>query len=473
MNPTRWITLAVVSAATAMLLLDVTIVYVALPAIQRDLGASFASMQWVIDAYTVALAATLLGAGALADRLGRRVVFAAGLVVFTICSALCGLADSALVLDLARGAQGIGAAAMFAASLAILAQEFQGSERGFALGVWGAITGAALAIGPLVGGLVVDGLSWRWIFLVNVPLGIVLVIATLRALPESRAPTPARLDVAGMALFGAATFLAVLALIRGNEDGWSSAPILVALVGAGLLFVAFVIAERRAEAPMLPLALFRVPAFSGTAVIAFTQSVAIYPLLLFLAIYLQNALGYSPTDAGLRLLPMTLLILAVAPISGTLTGRLPLRIPLAVGLALFGVALLTMRGIDPGDDWTRLLPGLLIGGVAVGTISPALAAAMVAVLPVDRGGLSSGINNTFRQLGIAIGIAGLGAIFGHHAEAATVAGITRGLDAVALIAATVALIGAGVAWPLLGRQRATRPDADREPGTEVLATEPA
>ncbi|ADB49022.1 DHA2 family efflux MFS transporter permease subunit [Conexibacter woesei] len=455
MTAARWVTLAVVSAATAMLLLDVTIVYVALPAIQQDLGASFASMQWVIDAYTVALAATLLGAGALADRLGRRVVFAAGLAVFTIFSALCGLAGSALVLDLARGAQGIGAAAMFAASLAILAHEFRGAERGFALGVWGAITGAALAVGPLLGGLVVDGLSWRWIFLVNVPLGIVLVIATLRALPESREPRPGRLDVAGMVLFGAATFLAVLGLIRGNEDGWGSAPIVAALVGAGLLFVAFVAVERRAEAPMLPLALFRIPAFSGTALIAFAQSVAIYPLLLFLAIYLQNALGYTPTEAGLRLLPMTLLILAVAPISGKLTGRLTLRVPLVGGLVLFGIALFAMRGIAPEDEWTRLLPGLLIGGVAVGMISPALAAAMVAVLPVERSGLSSGINNTFRQLGIAIGIAGLGAIFDHHADVGTAAGITHGLHAVGLVAAIVAVVAAAVAWPLLGRQRST------------------
>ena len=459
MTLTRWITLAVVSAATAMLLLDVTIVYVALPAIQQDLGASFTSMQWVIDAYTVALAATLLGAGALADRLGRRVVFAAGLVVFTGFSALCGLAGSALVLDLARGAQGIGAAAMFAASLAMLAQEFQGAERGFALGVWGAITGAALAVGPLLGGLVVDGLSWRWVFLVNVPIGAVLVVATLRVLPESREERPGRLDLAGMALFGAASFLAVLGLIRGNEDGWVSAPILAALLGAVALFAAFAAVERRAAAPMLPLALFRIPAFSGTALVAFAQSVAIYPLLLFLAIYLQTALGYSPTEAGLRMLPMTLAILAVAPVSGKLTGRLPLRVPLVSGLVLFGVALLAMRGIAPEDGWTRLLPGLLVGGAAVGMISPALAAAMVSVLPVDRGGLSSGINNTFRQLGIAIGIAGLGAIFHHHVgDVPTAAGIVDGLRAVMLVAAFVALAGAAVAWPLLRGQRATPAD---------------
>ena len=208
MTRSRRLSLAVVSAATAMLLLDVTVVNVALPAIRDDLDASFAEMQWVIDAYALTLAATLLSAGALADRIGRRAIFAGGLALFTACSALCGAAPSPLVLDLARGAQGVGAAAMFAASLALLADEFQGRERGFALGVWGAITGAALAIGPLVGGLLVDELDWRWIFLVNLPIGLLLIWLTLRSLPESRDATPRRLDLAGMATFGAACFLA-------------------------------------------------------------------------------------------------------------------------------------------------------------------------------------------------------------------------------------------------------------------------
>ncbi len=469
MTPIRWITLAVVSVATAMLLLDVTIVYVALPTIQADLDASFTEMQWVIDAYTVVLAATLLAAGVLADRHGRRAIFAAGLAIFTLCSALCGLADSPLLLNLARGAQGIGAAGMFAASLALLAHEFQGRERGFALGVWGAITGVALAIGPLLGGLVVDGLSWRWIFLVNVPLGVLLIVATLGVLTESRDRHPGRPDLLGMVLFGAAAFLVVLGLIRGNEDGWGSAPILAALVGAAVLLGAFVVVERRTTAPMLPLELFRVPAFSGTALVAFAQSIAIYPLLLFLAIYLQQALGFTPTQTGLRMLPMTVLILVVAPFSGKLTDRLPLRVPLVAGLALFGIALLTIHGVSPSDPWTRLLPGLLLGGIAVGMISPALAAAMVSVLPVERSGLSSGINNTFRQLGIAIGIAGLGAIFHHQAgQGATAPDIIDGLNDVVLVAAAVALLAAVVAWPLLRGQRATPPET--ELGEDPAAT---
>jgi EmrB/QacA subfamily drug resistance transporter len=453
----RWITLLVVSAATAMLLLDVTVVNVALPAIRADLDASFGEMQWVIDAYALTLAATLLSAGALADRIGRRTVFIWGLAIFTACSALCAVAGSPVLLDLARAAQGVGAAAMFASSLALLANEFQDKERGFALGVWGGVTGAALAIGPLVGGVLTDELDWRWIFLVNLPIGGLLIWLTARSLPESREEQPRPLDLAGMVNFGGACFLATYGLIRGNEDGWSSLPIAGALLGAAVLLAAFIAVESRSEAPMLPLALFRIPAFTGTAVVAFAQSVALYPLLLFVAIYLQEGLGLSPTETGLRILPLTLVLVVVAPISGRLTNRWPLRVPLTAGLILIGAGLLLMRAVDVDSEWTALLPGLIVGGLAIGVISPALAAAMVSVLPVERSGLASGINNTFRQLGIAIGIAGLGAIFEHQAgEASDLrAGIVAGLDSVLAVAAAVAFVGAVLAWPLLGRQRPT------------------
>jgi EmrB/QacA subfamily drug resistance transporter len=443
----RWITLVVVSAGTAMLLLDVTVVNVALPAIGADLDASFAELQWVVDAYALALAATLLTAGALADRLGRRVVYAAGLAAFTAVSALCGLATSGTVLDLARGLQGVGAAAMFAASLALLAHEFQGRERGFALGVWGAVTGAALAIGPLVGGVLVDGAGWRWVFLVNLPVGVVLTWATLRFLPESREERPRRLDLAGLATFGGACFLITFGLIRGNEEGWGSAPIAGSLAAGAVLLGAFVAVERRADTPMLAPALFRIPPFTGTAVVAFAQSVALYPLFLFLAIWFQEVLELSPTGTGLRLLPLTLVLFAVAPLSGRVTARIPLRIPLVAGLVLIGAALLLMHGVTAASEWTALLPGLLVGGLAIGIISPALAAAMVGVLSVERSGLASGVNNTFRQLGIAVGIAGLGAIF----TGAT--SITDGLNDVLVVAAVVAFAGAAVAWPLLSPAR--------------------
>jgi EmrB/QacA subfamily drug resistance transporter len=391
----------------------------------------------------------------ISDRVGRRKTFVAGVAIFAGCSALCGLANSGLFLDLARGAQGIGAAAIFSASLALLANEFRGDDRGFAFGVWGAVTGVALAIGPLIGGLVVEGLNWRWIFLINVPVGIVLLVLTLRGVPESRSDNPDPLDLTGSLFFGAACLFAALGLSRGNDTGWSDPAILAALIGSVVLLVAFVFVEWRSKAPMLPLGLFRDPAFSATALVAFAQSVAIYPLLFFLAIYLQDGLGLSPIGAGLRLLPLTLLILAVAPFAGRLTNRFPLRVPLIGGLVLLGLALLVMRGLTPADSWTSLLPGMILGGIAIGAISPSLAAAMVSVLPVERSGLSSGINNTFRQLGIAMGIAGLGALFNARVDDAggALPGIVTGVNAVALTAAAVALLAAAIAWPLLGSHR--------------------
>ncbi|MDQ5807398.1 MAG: MFS transporter [Actinomycetota bacterium] len=445
----RWLTLAVVSAGTAMLLLDVTVVNVALPAVAEDIDVTFEQAQWVIDAYALTLAATVLTAGALADRLGRRAVFAAGLVLFTLTSAACGLAQSGLQLDLARAAQGVGAAAMFAASLALLAHEFQGPERSFALGIWGAITGAALALGPLAGGALVDGPGWRWIFLVNLPIGALLVALTLARLPESREREPRPIDPAGLATFGLGCFFATFALIRGPEAGWGDAQIVVSGAGAAVLLAGFVAIERTVKAPMLPPSLFRIPAFTGTALVAFVQSLALYPLFLFLAIYFQSYLGYTPTETGLRLLPLTLVLFAVAPISGRYTSRVALRVPLTLGLVLIAAGLLLMAGLEPTDDWDRLLPGFVVGGLAIGVISPALAAAMVGVLSVDRSGLASGVNNTFRQLGIAVGIAAFGAVFTHNADGGGAQGAVDGLNTIFVAAAACALAGAAVAWPLL------------------------
>lgn len=464
MTRDRRITLAVVSAGTAMLLLDVTVVNVALPAIQADLRTSFAELQWVVDAYALTLAAALLTAGALADRHGRRAVFAAGLAIFTLCSAACGLASSGVVLDLARAAQGLGAAAMFSASLALLAHEFQGRERGVALGVWGAITGGALAVGPLVGGVLVDAAGWRWVFLVNLPIGALLLWATLARLPESRDPRPRGLDPAGLVTFGGACFALTFGLIRGNAEGWGSPPIVAALAGSVVLLAAFVVVERRGADPMLPPGLFAIPAFSGTALVAFAQSFALYPLFLFLALYFQDVLGATPTETGLWLLPLTLVLFAVAPLSGRHTARLPLRVFLVGGLVLIAAGLLLLRGVDVEGPWTDLLPGLVVGGLAIGVISPALAAAMVGVLSVERSGLAAGVNNTFRQLGIGIGIAVLGAI--HQAAiddrvaggGSAAAGAVDGLNAILLVCAIVAMLAAALAWPLLGDLRSAPAD---------------
>jgi EmrB/QacA subfamily drug resistance transporter len=450
-------TLPVAAGATALLLLDVTAVNVALPAIERGLGASFAELQWVIDAYALTLAAVLLTTGALADRLGRRRVFLAGLGVFAAASVLCGLAGSPVVLDVARALQGVGGAAMFACSLALLAHEYQGAARGRALGIWGAITGAALALGPLAGGALVDGLGWRWIFLLNLPLCALLAWLTAAGVRESRADHPRPVDPPGVVTFTLGCFLVVFALVRGNAEGWGSPLIAGALVvGAGLL-AAFALIEVRSGSPMLDPRLFRIPAFTGTAIVAFSQSFALYPLFLFLALWFQNVLGYGPLDTGLRLLPLTLALLVVAPVSGRLTGRVPLRVLLALGLALIGIGLLLMREVDADSGWTVMLRGFLVGGAGIGVISPALAAAMVGVLSEAKTGLASGVNNTFRQLGIAVGIAALGAIFQHRlgappeqvVPAAERAAFADGLREILLVAALVALATVPLALALI------------------------
>ncbi|MGZ6661716.1 MAG: MFS transporter, partial [Solirubrobacteraceae bacterium] len=265
----KWWTLLASCIAIYMLLLDVTIVNVALPSIERSLGANFSDLQWVIDAYALTLAGVLLAAGSLADKVGRRLVFMLGLAIFTASSLACGLAGDPLFLHISRAAQGIGGAMMFGTSLALIAQEFQGRERGTALGIWGATTALAVSTGPLVGGALVDALSWRWIFLVNVPIGVAgLVVARLR-LRESRDPAACGVDLRGVALLCPALFLFVYALIRGNEEGWGSALIVSCFAVSVLLLVLFVVLERRTVDPLLELSLFRKPAFTGVTIAGF------------------------------------------------------------------------------------------------------------------------------------------------------------------------------------------------------------
>jgi EmrB/QacA subfamily drug resistance transporter len=407
----RWWTLGAVCVATFMLLLDITIVNVALPDIARDLKTSFTDLQWVIDAYALSLAALLLTAGSLADLFGRRRLFASGLGVFTTASLLCGLAGSPLFLELARALQGVGAAAMFATSLALLAATFHGRERGTAFGAWGATTGAAVAVGPLVGGLLTQNVGWESIFFINVPIGIGAIAVTFLRVAESRDPDAAGVDWAGLLAFSGGLFLLVFALVRGNAEGWGSALIVSFLVGAAVLLCAFVVIERLKRRPMFDLTLLRKPAFAGASIAAFALSASLFSMFLYLTLYIQNALGYSPLQAGLRFLPTTLLSFAVAPIAGKLSARLPVRAMIGAGLGLVGLGLLLMSGLDADSGWTALLPGFIAAGAGVGLINPPLASTAVGVVPPARAGMGSGINSTFRQVGIATGIAGLGALF--------------------------------------------------------------
>jgi EmrB/QacA subfamily drug resistance transporter len=408
----KWWTLIVVSVATFMLLLDITVVNTALPSIARDLHASFDDLQWVIDAYTLALAAIVLTAGSLADRLGRRAVFASGLAIFSAASLAAGLAPTAAFLNASRAVEGIGGAAMFAVSLALLAQEFAaGRERGTAMGIYGATIGISVAVGPLVGGALTQGLGWRWVFFINVPVGIAALVVTFLKLRESRDPKARRIDWAGLATLSTGLFLLVLALVRGNDDGWTSTLIVGELVGAAALLASFIVIEQTVAEPMLPLHLFRRRAFTGVQLAALGVSVSLFALFFYLTLYLQDYLHYSALQAGLRYLPITLGAFVAAPIAGALLGRVQARILLAIGLAGTGIGLILMSGLDHGSSWTALLPGFVVAGLAVGILNPVVADVALSVVPKERSGMAAGVNDTFRQVGVALGTALWGAIF--------------------------------------------------------------
>jgi EmrB/QacA subfamily drug resistance transporter len=407
----KWWTLLLVSVATFMLLLDVTIVNVALPDIQRELNASLSSLQWVVDAYSLMLAAFLLTAGSLGDRLGRRRVFTIGFGVFTLASFLCGISSDPSLLNLARGLQGIGGAGMFATSLALIGQEFHGKDRATAFGVWGATVGGAVAVGPLIGGVITQNLGWEWIFFVNVPIGIAAMALTERKIVNVFAKDPEPIDVPGLVTWSVALFLLIFGLIRGNPEGWGSTPIVACLVGAAVLLGVFIAIEFRVAHPMLDLHLFRKRAFNGVSAVAFALSAGMFAMFLYLTIYLQGVLDFSPLEAGLRFLPLTVLGFVVAPISGSLSHRVPIRILLGCGLTLVGIGLLLMHGLGPDSEWTALLVGFVIAGIGIGTTNPGIGQAAIAVVPVEKSGMGSGINTTFRQVGIATGVAGLGAVF--------------------------------------------------------------
>ncbi len=394
-----------------MLLLDITIVNVALPKIALDLKANFSDIQWVIDAYALTLASMLLSAGALADLLGRRLLFAIGLVLFALTSLLCALAPTALFLILARAGQGVGGAIMFSVSLALLVQEFHGRERGTALGVWGATIGASAAIGPLLGGALTEAFGWSSIFYINVPIGLVAAFLTMTKIAESRDPAGRRIDWIGTITFTGSLFLLVFAIIRGNALGWGSTEIISLFAGAAVLMAAFLVSQVVQERGMLDITLFRNPTFDGASVVAFSLSASMFAMFLYLTLYLQTILGFSPLQAGLRFLPTTVLSFFVAAISGNLSTRVPVRFLLSLGLLLVGGGLLAMRGLTAASGWTALLPGFLLAGAGVGLVNPALASTAVGVVPPQRSGMASGINSTFRQVGIATGIAILGAIF--------------------------------------------------------------
>jgi EmrB/QacA subfamily drug resistance transporter len=425
----KWWTLVAVCAGTFMLLLDVTIVNVALPNIEMKLHAGFGDLQWVVDAYALSLASLLLTAGSLADRFGRRLLFGIGLAIFTVGSLLCGVAQNAEMLILSRAGQGVGGAIMFATSLALLAQSFRGRERGTAFGVWGATTGVATALGPILGGAITSGISWRGIFLVNVPIGVAALAVTVWRVEESNSPHPHRPDWAGFGFLTCGLVSLVYGMIRAGELSWSDRGVWICIALAVVFLIAFVITERIVEHPLFDLSLFRTPTFLGGSVAALAMNGSLFAMFLYLTLYLQDLLGFSPLQVGVRLLFLSATTLVAATAAGTLSDRVPARWLIGPGLLLVGVGLLLMSGINAGTSWTHLIPGLVVAGVGTGMVNPPLASTAVGVVEPQRSGMASGINTTFRQVGFAARLSrnittGMG---GPHAAAArTVSDVRNG-----------------------------------------------
>ena len=407
----KWWTLIVVCAGSFLLLLDVYAVSVAQPALQAGLHASFGDVQWTLDAYALTLAALLLTAGVLADRYGRKRLWSIGLVIFTLGSLLCGLASSPLMLIASRSAQGVGGAIVFSTSLALLANSFHGAERGLAFGVWGAVTGVATAAGPVLGGLITTDWTWRGIFLVNVPIGVVTLVVTIWRVDESRQAHPAQLDWSGFILLTAGLVSLVYGLTRAGETSWTESGTVACLAASVVLLAAFVAAEGRVGNPMFDRSLFRVPTFSGVSITAFTLNGSLIAMLLYFVIYLQEILGYSALDAGLRLAVISLAQTVTAAVAGRLSSHLPARWLIGPGLFLTGIGLVLMAGLTGASSWTHLIPGFIVAGLGAGLVNPPRASTAIGVVAPDKAGMASGVNSTFQQIGIAAGIATLGSIF--------------------------------------------------------------
>lgn len=403
-------TLAVVCAATAMLMLDIAVVNTALSRIAEDLRTDVTGLQWVVDAYTLALATVVLTAGSLADRFGRKRLFQWGLALFTVSSIACAAATDITFLNLARAVQGIGAAVMFATSLSLLAAAFAPQERAKAFAAYGAVIGASFAFGPAVGGALTSGLDWQWVFIVNVPVGAACMWLTARHVRESRDPAAPKVDVPGQLTLTAGLFLLVLGLLRGNEDGWTSAPILLELGGAGFFLAAFIAIEARVAQPMLPLRLFRDRDFTGAQIAAYAISASFFAVFLYTTLYLQEVLGLSAIEAGLVYLPATLVNFLVAGASAQLGAKVAPRVMIGGGLALVAAGMLLCTIATAESSWVVLLPGMVVSMVGTGMFNPALANLAVGAVPVEQSGLASGVNDTFRQAGIAVGVAALGAL---------------------------------------------------------------
>jgi EmrB/QacA subfamily drug resistance transporter len=466
----KWWTLAAVAFGLFMIMLDNTVVNVALPSIQRDLGIGLSTLEWVVTGYVLMFAALMLTGGKLADLLGRRLIFVVGLAIFTVASLLCGLADSGETLIAWRVVQGAGAALMNPATLSIIAATFPPHQRGMAIGVWAGVSALALAIGPLVGGLLTQHVDWSWIFFVNVPVGVAAIAASFLFIDESKDTShEQRLDLPGLLTSGLGLFALTFALIEGNGHGWTSGLVLGAFAAAAVLLAVFVLLERQQRLPLLDLSLFRNPTFTAANVVGLLVALAMFGVFFFVSLYMQNILGYSAVQAGAAFLPMTVLIILVAPIAGKATDRIGSRSLLTVGMVLVGIQLVYFSQLGPDAVFWNLLPGLLVGGVGIALVMPPSTAAAVRSVPVDKSGVGSAVLNSFRQVGGALGIALMGAIVANETGGRrTVDAFMDGFEASLLVAAVIAFAGAVVAAVLV-RPHELRPEQAAEEAFEAAA----
>jgi EmrB/QacA subfamily drug resistance transporter len=467
----KWWTLAAVAFGLFMIMLDNTVVNVALPSIERDLHVSISSLEWVVTAYALTFAALLITGGKLGDLFGRRRIFILGIAIFTLSSLACGLAPTSGFLIGARAVQGVGAALMNPASLSIITATFPPRERGQAIGIWAGVSAMALAIGPLVGGLIVDNINWNWIFFINVPVGVLGIVVSQLVIKESRDSSHEQsIDVPGLITSSAGLFALTYGLIEGNGHGWTSPEILGLFAAAAALLVAFVLLERYQRLPMLDLSLFRIGSFTGSNLVAMLVSLGMFGVFFFVSLYLQNILGWSPTKAGASFLPMTLLIILVAPIAGKMSDRIGSRWLMGGGMTLVSISLLLYQRVGLDSTFWTLLPAMLLGGVGMAmTMSPMTAAAMSAV-PVDKAGVGSGVLNSFRQLGGSLGIALMGAILASYVSVSPRSPeapqqFVNGLHAALLVAAVITFAAAVVAVVTVR----TRPEVVHEHIAEIAA----
>jgi len=464
-------TLAVVSVALFMVTLDNLVVTNALVSIREDLGATLEELEWTVNAYTLSYAVFLLTAAALGDRLGRRAVFVAGLAVFTAASAAAALAPTTEALIAARALQGLGAAVITPLSLTLLSDAFAAERRGLALGIWSGVSGLGVALGPVVGGAVVEGFSWQWIFWLNVPVGIALAPTALALLKETRGPG-SRLDVPGVALASAGLLGLVFGIVRAQSLGWTSTTV-VASLGAGLaLLAAFAAWERRATAPMLPLRFFRSRAFAATNGVSLAMFFGSFGSIFLLAQFFQVAQGYSPLDAGIRTLPWTAMPIFVAPVAGALSDRIGARPLMAAGLALQATGLAWLAVVsDPTVSYGLLIPAFVMAGTGMALVfAPAANAVLGAVKP-NEAGQASGATNTIREIGGVLGVAVLATVFTRAGGYGSPAAFVDGLVPAVWVGAAVLALGALVALLAPGKRAASA--EPRSVGATAGVDEPA